>query len=142
MKRAEPMLLLGSVALIAGGIAAILLGLYGAAMLLMLSAFALAIARVARRRAGPSEPLAPVHVPPEETELEEGPVWCCMKCGSIDMRQPSISEGHIPGGGPAFFSVCGRCRFRGPAIEFESATAYRQFVKGLQAEAPPEKPSG
>lgn len=85
-----------------------------------------------RRGTGAPEPTpGPVAVPPEEVELTEGRVWACMRCGSTKVRMGSISQGMIPGAGDQFAQVCPRCGHRGPPLEFDSPTAYRQFVKGL-----------
>lgn len=90
-----------------------------------------------RGRLGPSGTReGPVPVPPEEAELVDGPVWACMRCGSTAVGLGGILQGSIPGAGDQFSYVCRRCRHRGPALEFESVTAYRQFVKGLHE---PEK---
>ena len=84
------------------------------------------------RRKGPAKPpIGPVRVPPEEAELVEGPVYACMRCGSTEVGLGSIMQGSIPGAGDQFAYVCRRCRHRGPPLEFETVTAYRQFVKGL-----------
>lgn len=107
-------------------------------LLIALAVFAFAslgLRRVLRKRRGTATPIVPVHVPPEETELEEGPVTCCMRCGSIHVRQPHLAEGHIPGAGEGFAWICGRCRWRGPPLTFDDVTAYRQFVKGLHEDA-------
>lgn len=93
-----------------------------------------ALAPLAARRERPVAAPAPVAVPPEEVELEEGPVACCLRCGSIDVRQSRLSEGHIPGSGAQFSWICGRCKHRGQPLEFDDATAYRQFIKGLNEE--------
>ncbi|HUR69643.1 MAG TPA: hypothetical protein VM370_10385 [Candidatus Thermoplasmatota archaeon] len=105
-------------------------------ILLVLAALALAsipLLRALSRRRGakPAAPVGPVEVPPEEAELVEGAVWACMRCGSTNVGMGGISQGMIPGAGDQFAYVCPRCRHRGPPLEFESVTAYRQFVKGL-----------
>lgn len=79
--------------------------------------------------------LGPVAVPSEEIELIEGPIKCCLHCGNLGVRPAASSEGGIPGAGELLFWVCGRCGEHGPAIEFNDATAYREFVKGLHDEA-------
>lgn len=110
-------------------------------VLLFLALVALAaipMLRVARRRGEKRPPLPPVPVPPEAAELVEGPVWACMRCGSTEVGLGGIRDGSIPGAGDQFAYVCRRCRHRGPPLEFESVTAYRQFVKGLRGE--PEGP--
>ena len=83
---------------------------------------------------GKKEKPGPVPLPPEEAELVEGPVYCCMECGSTDVRMASVLQGGIPGAGDQFLYACQRCRHRGPPLEFESVTAYRQFIKGLRGE--------
>lgn len=90
---------------------------------------ALRVARRARKRQ--HVPVKPVPVPPEEVELEEGPVHACLRCGSPRVRPATLGEGGIPGGGQGLAWTCDRCGNRGPALEFPDATAYRQFVKGL-----------
>lgn len=87
--------------------------------------------RAVGRKGSPKPPIPPVPVPPEEAELVEGPVYACMRCGSPDVGLGSILQGSIPGAGDQFAYVCRRCRHRGPPLEFETVTAYRQFVKGL-----------
>ena len=87
-----------------------------------------------RRGKHPRAPTRPVPVPPEEAELVEGPVHACMKCGSTEVGMGGVLQGSIPGAGDQFLYVCRRCRHRGPPLEFESVTAYRQFVKGLHGE--------
>lgn len=99
----------------------------------------MAFGRFGRRGAGTVAEAPPVAVPPEEVELEEGPVWACMRCGSLDVGPGAVSQGMIPGAGDRFATRCRRCHARGPPLEFESATAYRQFVKGLHGGEPPEK---
>lgn len=91
----------------------------------------LAAIRLARRRRSPGNEAGPVPVPPEEAELVEGPVWACMRCGSTEVGMGGVSQGLIPGAGDMFAFACRRCRHRGPPLEFENVTAYRQFVKGL-----------
>lgn len=82
----------------------------------------------------PAADIRPVAVPPEEIELAEGPVSACMRCGGSNVRPASLSEGGIPGAGAMLFYICPRCGHRGPALEFSSTTAYRQFIKGLHGE--------
>lgn len=101
--------------------------------MLALAAIPLLRAVSRKQRARPTQ-LTPVPVPPEEAELVEGPVSACMRCGSTEVGLGSISQGSIPGAGDQFQFVCRRCRHRGPAVEFESVTAYRQFVKALHEE--------
>lgn len=84
-----------------------------------------------RRVARTARPWTPQPVPPEEIELVEGPVTACLRCGSPRVRPANLSEGGIPGGGEGLAWICDRCGRRGPALEFADATAYRQFVKGL-----------
>ena len=91
----------------------------------------------ARTTGGGGTREGPVPIPPEEAELVEGPVWACMRCGSTQVGLGSVLQGSIPGAGDQFSDVCRRCRHRGAPLEFESVTAYRQFVKGLHEE--PEK---
>jgi hypothetical protein len=105
---------------------------------LALASIPLTRALARRRRGVKGETVPPVPLPPEEAELVEGPVWACMRCGSTEVGLGGISQGSIPGAGDQFLYVCRRCRHRGPALEFESVTAYRQFVKGLRGE--PEEP--
>lgn len=95
------------------------------------------LAHLRQRRAGASAPPAPVAVPPEEVELEEGPVVACMQCGNPGVRQAGLGEGGLPGAGAAMTWICPRCGNRGPALEFDDATAYRQFVKGLHEPGKP-----
>lgn len=106
-------------------------------LLLALAVLALVVALTVRlaKRAGKRTPhgWTPVPVPPEEIELVEGPIRACIRCGSPRVRPANLSEGGIPGGGEGLAWICERCGKRGPAIEFEDATAYRQFVKGLNA---------
>lgn len=107
---------------------------------LVVALIGLLVARTrARIRRAKGARVPPVPVPPEEVELEEGPVFACMGCGSPNVRQAKASEGIIPGGGAFLTWICGRCGRRGPALEFDSPTAYRQFVKALNedAQAPP-----
>ena len=99
--------------------------------LAVLALGSVALARVLGRPRGRGTRAPLVAVPPEEVELEEGPVWACMRCGSLDVGPGAVSQGMLPGAGDAFAFVCRRCHARGPPLEFESATAYRQFVKGL-----------
>lgn len=99
---------------------------------------ALRVRSQAKRRT--AVPVTPVPVPPEEVELEEGPIQACLRCGSTRVRPANLSEGGIPGGGEGLAWICGRCGKRGPAIEFADATAYRQFVKGLNREGDAEGP--
>jgi len=105
-------------------------------VLIVLAAIALAsipLLRTLSRERGRGETLGPVRVPPEEAELVEGPVWACMRCGSTHVGMGGVSQGLIPGAGSHFAYACRRCGHRGPPLEFESVTAYRQFVKGLHA---------
>lgn len=103
-------------------------------LLLVLAAIALAsipLLRALSRRRDAAPPTGPVPVPPEEAELVEGPVWACMRCGSTEVGMGGVSQGLIPGAGAHFAYACRRCGARGPPLEFENVTAYRQFVKGL-----------
>lgn len=103
--------------------------------LAVLAFAAVGFARLARRRRSlPRAPLPPVPVPPEESELVEGRVWACMRCGSTEVGMGGVSLGLIPGAGDQFAFACRRCRHRGAPLEFENVTAYRQFVKGLRGE--------
>ena len=102
--------------------------------LIALAAIPLTRALSRRRSRAPAPPLGPVELPPEEAELVEGPVFACMQCGSTEVRLASVLQGGIPGAGDQFLYACARCRHRGPPLEFESVTAYRQFVKGLRGE--------
>lgn len=108
-------------------------------MLIVIAALALAsiplMRTLARRGKGPhGSPLGPVPVPPEEAELVESRVHACMNCGSTQVRIGSISQGAIPGAGDGLLFVCQRCKHRGPPLEFDDVTAYRQFVKGLHSD--------
>ena len=103
-------------------------------LLIMIAAIALAsipVMRAMSRKRAVSAPRGPVPVPPEEAELVEGPVWACMHCGSTQVGMGGVSQGLIPGAGSHFHYACRRCGHRGPPLEFDSVTAYRQFVKGL-----------
>jgi len=103
-------------------------------VLLFLAVLALAsipLLRARSRREAQAPRPGPVRVPPEEAELVEGPVSACMRCGSTEVGLGSVMQGSIPGAGDQFAYVCRRCRHRGPPLEFETVTAYRQFVKGL-----------
>ena len=103
-------------------------------VLIALAAIALAsipLMRAMSRKRTASAPRGPVPIPPEEAELVEGPVWACMQCGSTQVGMGGVSQGLIPGAGSHFNYACRRCGHRGPPLEFENATAYRQFVKGL-----------
>ena len=107
-------------------------------VLLFLALVALAIVPMMRarsRRTGERREVQPVPVPPEAAELVEGPVWACMRCGSTEVGLGGVSQGSIPGAGDQFAYACRRCRHRGAPLEFESVTAYRQFVKGLRGES-------
>lgn len=97
----------------------------------------LIVSRLRRRRRAGAPPMPPVPVPPEEAELAEGPVFACMACGSPHVRQAKASEGIVPGGGANLTWICARCGHRGPALEFDSATAYRQFVVALNEDKGP-----
>jgi len=106
-------------------------------MLIALAFLALAsipLLRTLSRRRGRGTSAGPVPLPPEEAELVEGPVWACMRCGSTAVGMGGVSQGLLPGAGAHFTYACRRCGHRGPALEFESVTAYRQFVKGLRAD--------
>jgi hypothetical protein len=61
-----------------------------------------------------------------------------MRCGATEVRPASMSEGGIPGAGAMLFYICGRCGHRGPPLEFADATAWREFVKGLNEPAGPD----
>lgn len=78
--------------------------------------------------------IGPVPVPTEELDLFEGAIKCCLQCGSLGVRPAAFKEGGIPGAGELLFWICSRCGEKGPAIEFNDATAYREFVKGLHEE--------
>ena len=109
-------------------------------ILLVLAALALAsiplVRALSRRRGSSAVPRGPVPVPPEEAELVEGAVWACMVCGSTEVGMGGVSQGLIPGAGSHFAYACRRCGHRGPPLEFENVTAYRQFVKGLNEKLP------
>lgn len=132
--RASALAGLLALGLFAAGLASVWMGRPGLFLLLAFAALALLAAVVARRSPALAPRLAPVDVPPEEIELTEGPVAACMRCGSIDVRLARLSEGGIPGGGSGLTMICGRCRHRGPPLEFDDPTAYRQFIKGLHAD--------
>lgn len=83
------------------------------------------------RSRSPRAPIGPIVVPPDEVELREGPIHACMHCGATSVRPAAFSEGGIPGAGAMLFYICARCGHRGPPLEFEDATAWREFVKGL-----------
>lgn len=105
-------------------------------ILTLVALFALVqLVRLRRLRGKKEPPLPPVAVPPEEVELEEGPVSACMRCGSPNVRQARASELMIPGGGANLTWICGRCGHRGPALEFDSTTEFRAFVQGLNEDA-------
>ena len=105
-------------------------------LLAVLALATLALSRLlSRRRGEPKREMGPVAVPPEEAELAEGQVTACMRCGSPHVRQPRLSEGLIPGFGEGLVWICARCKWRGQPLVFEDVTAYRQFVKGLNADA-------
>lgn len=99
--------------------------------LIVLLLAAVAALRLKRRARRPAPPVPPVDIPPEEIELDEGPVWACLRCGSPRVRQAQLSEGMVPGGGDGLAWVCDRCGARGLPLQFEDATAYRLFVQGL-----------
>ena len=101
----------------------------------------LAVSRLRAKR-GKGGRIAPVAVPPEEAELSEGPVFACMACGSPSVRQARAVEGIVPGGGANLTWICARCGRRGPPLEFDSVTAYRQFVKALNEDAEGKDPPG
>lgn len=107
-------------------------------ILIALAAIALAsipLFRALSRSGKARAPRGPVPVPPEEAELVEGEVWACMRCGSTQVGMGGVSQGLLPGAGSHFAYACRRCGHRGPPLEFESVTAYRQFVKGLHEDA-------
>lgn len=104
-------------------------------VVVVLAFVGLAVARLRARRRGKGSRVAPVPVPPEEAELSEGSVFACMGCGSPSVRQARAAEGIVPGGGANLTWICGRCGHRGPPLEFDSPTAYRQFVKALNEDA-------
>lgn len=110
-------------------------------MLLVLAALALAsiplVRALSRRKKAAAAPRGPVPVPPEEAELVEGAIWACMSCGSTEVGMGGVSMGLIPGAGSQFAYACRRCGHRGPPLEFENVTAYRQFVKALHEEKGP-----
>jgi hypothetical protein len=81
-------------------------------------------------------------VPPEEAELSEGAVFACMGCGSPHVRQARAAEGIVPGGGANLTWICARCGHRGPPLEFDSPTAYREFVKALNEDEAGRTPPG
>ena len=101
----------------------------------------LLIARLRARR-GQGERVRPVAVPPEEAELSEGAVYACMRCGSPSVRHAKASEGIVPGGGASMTWICARCGHRGPPLEFDSPTAFREFVKALNEDADQKPPPG
>jgi hypothetical protein len=109
------------------------------------AAFAtIGLARVLRRPRGRAAPVKPIEVPPEDLELREGPVHACMRCGSVALRNPRLSEGLVPGIGEGLVWICSRCRYRGQPLVFDDPTAYRLFVQGLhldraedEAQVPP-----
>jgi hypothetical protein len=122
---------LAGLALIVGGAAWGFLGAPGPA--LVLAALGVFVLLLGLGTSGRREPLArtPVAIPPEESEQVEGPVEACLRCGSVDVGAGSVSQGQIPGAGDAFAYVCKRCGHRGAPLRFEDATAYREFVRGL-----------
>ncbi|MHB8605658.1 MAG: hypothetical protein ACYDCK_10430 [Thermoplasmatota archaeon] len=73
----------------------------------------------------------PVPVPPEESELDEGPVAACLRCGSTRLEMARLDDGLMAGAGETLLYVCRACGFRGQPLMFTDATGYRQFVKAL-----------
>ncbi len=124
--------LLVAAALLALAFGALAVGSPVLAFLFTVLAGATVLGNLLTRRASEPRNVTPVAVPPEEVELEEGPVTCCMRCGSIHIRQPRLNEGLIPGAGESLSWICARCKWRGQPLEFDSATSYRQFILGLQ----------
>jgi hypothetical protein len=113
-------------------------------LLLVLVALTIVGVMVARIRAkrGQGQRLGPVAVPPEEAELSEGAVFACMACGSPHVRQARAVEGIVPGGGANLTWICARCGRRGPPLEFDSPTAFREFVKALNEDERNRPPPG
>ncbi len=132
---------IAALGLIALGIGAVLAGRPMFVVALLFAGLVVTMAPLFNRKAGAPEVRAPVAVPPEETEREEGPVTCCMRCGSPNVRQPRLSEGLIPGIGESLVWICARCKHKGQPLEFDNVTAYRQFLKGLQSGDEEERPA-
>lgn len=136
-----------------GGRLAALASLFLSPPALLLIALAVFLVAIGQRFLGPATPgaeaaagarerppVAPVEVPPEESELREGPRVACLRCGSLHVTPLTLADGLFAGGGEALTWVCRRCSWRGPPLQFDSPTAYREFVKGLHESAREEPP--
>ncbi len=77
----------------------------------------------------------PVELPPREdlAQIKE-PIPACPRCGYLDMKPPTVSDGIWPGGGETNFLVCGRCACRGQPLVFDDGNAYGAFLEGLGAQ--------
>lgn len=122
---------LAAVVLVGAVFAAVIAGRPGWALGLLVLVVMLLVGSLRARAPGETQKTEPVRMPPADAELSEGPVWACLRCGSPTVRALRASEGMIPGGGDMLMMTCGRCQQRGPAVEFDDPTAYRQFVKAL-----------
>jgi hypothetical protein len=51
----------------------------------------------------------------------------CPRCGSLEMRMPTVQDGMWPGGGETNFQVCAVCGYRGMPILFADVAALEAF---------------
>jgi len=51
----------------------------------------------------------------------------CPRCGSVDLRMPTVQDGLWPGGGETNFLVCAGCGYRGMPILFADVAALEAF---------------
>jgi hypothetical protein len=58
-------------------------------------------------------------------------IKACPRCGSLEVRAPSLREGGIPGSSEiAGVYFCKKCKKKIMPIIFDSENAYRKFLKG------------
>jgi len=61
------------------------------------------------------------------------PLKACSRCGSLEIRPPSLRDGGVPGASEiAGVYCCRRCGKRMVPILFDSERSYRKFLRQIR----------
>jgi len=60
-------------------------------------------------------------------------ISACMRCGSSDIKMPTMDEGVIAGITEHRTQVCARCGHRGPEMIFDNEDARAAFERALRS---------
>lgn len=142
-------LIVGGLALLAFGIAALAVTIRSAAsasLLLAMGLVALVLGLRARKpvmlvqREPPAPPVltGPVPLPTLDTlERLPEPFSACPRCGYLGVRPPTWQEGAFAGGGQLLGRVqCSRCAYSGLPASFDKREDYIEFVDELNRGVP------